>query len=398
MVAFVRRARAVARVATVTGTIADVRPRQPSAVARFFRSLNIWFWAIVGIPTLLAGVYYFAIASDLYLSEAKFIVRGPNKTQSSGAISQMLSGAGSAASDDTHAVKDFILSRDAVLKLDQQDDLRQLFSRPEADFVTRFPGLTVWRKDFEALYKTYDHFVSVEVDTASGVSTLSVKAYRPEDAQRITKALLTYSEQLVNQLNQRARQDSLSTFQHEVELAQQRIAETQTQLTAYRIKEKMLDPKTASTGPLALQGVMEKDLASARGQLAEMLKNAPNNPQIPLIRTRIASLENLISDERAKITGNNNSVAAATTEYERLELQRQLGEKSLASAFTSLEQARLEAQRQQLYLETIALPNLPDYPLYPKRAASFATVVLSCLLAYGIAWLLVASVREHASA
>jgi len=29
---------------------------------------------------------------------------------------------------------------------------------------------------------------------------------------------------------------------------------------------------------------------------------------------------------------------------------------------------------------------------------SFATIVVSCLLLYGIAWLLVAGVREHASA
>ncbi len=75
-----------------------------------------------------------------------------------------------------------------------------------------------------------------------------------------------------------------------------------------------------------------------------------------------------------------------------------LAEKTLMSAFPSLEAARLEAQRQQLYLETIAQPNLADYPLYPKRFASFATVVMTCLLAYGIAWLLVASVREHAAA
>ena len=45
-----------------------------------------------------------------------------------------------------------------------------------------------------------------------------------------------------------------------------------------------------------------------------------------------------------------------------------------------------------------AQPNLADYPLYPKRVNSFATIVVSCLLLYGIAWLLVAGVREHASA
>jgi capsular polysaccharide transport system permease protein len=85
-------------------------------------------------------------------------------------------------------------------------------------------------------------------------------------------------------------------------------------------------------------------------------------------------------------------------DFERLDLQKLLGEKTLASAFTSLEAARLEAQRQQLYLETIARPNLADYPLYPKRFTSFATIAASCLLAYGIAWLLVAGIREHAGA
>src|SRR5204863_434446 len=118
----------------------------------------------------------------------------------------------------------------------------------------------------------------------------------------------------------------------------------------------------------------------------------------PLVKNRIGSLDKLIAEERAKLSGATDSVVSTLSEYERLSLQRELGEKALASAFTSLEAARIEAQRQQLYLETIAQPNLADYPLYPKRIISFVTVVATCLLAYGIAWLLVANVREHASA
>ena len=283
-------------------------------------------------------------------------------------------------------------------RLEQEDNLRGLLSRPEGDFLTRFPGIWFWRNDFEALYRTYDHFVSIEVDGSSGVSTLQVKAYRPEDAQLIASALLKFSEQLVNTLNERARQDSLSTFQREVETHEQKIAKVQSELTVYRIKQKMLDPKTASVGPLELVAQMQGQEANAKAQLAEVLKNSPNSPQIPLIRTRLASLEKLIAEQRAKMTGDSDSVATTVADYERLDLQKLLGEKALASAFASLEAARLEAQRQQLFLEAITQPNLADYPLYPKRLASFATIVASCLLAYGIAWLLVASVREHASA
>jgi capsular polysaccharide transport system permease protein len=160
----------------------------------------------------------------------------------------------------------------------------------------------------------------------------------------------------------------------------------------------MLDPKSASVGPLELLGQMNGQLAAAKARLAEITKDSPHSPQIPLFKTRIASLEKLIADEHGKITGSNDSVATALGEYERLDVQRLLAEKQLASVFTSLEAARLEAQRQQLYLETIAQPNLADYPLYPRRVVTFLTVVVTCLFGYAIAWLLVSGIREHAGA
>ena len=388
------------RVLTLDRTVAvggRTRPRASGLFGQLFRSLNIWLWAIVGLPTLVAGVYYFAIASDLYLSEAKFIVRSPKQVQTStlGALLQT-TGFGRAA-DDTAAVQDFVMSRDAVRKLEHQDDLRAIFGRPEGDFVARFPGV-LRRSDFEALFWRYDYFVSVETDTSTGVTSLRVKAFRPEDARKIASALLTYSEQLINELNERSRRDAIETAQREVDRAQERIARIQSELTAYRVQQKMLDPKTTSAGVLELIGQLNSALANARAQLSELLKASPNSPQIPLVKTRVASLENLIAEERAKLSGENNSVVTTLTEYERLTLERELAEKALASAFTSLEAARLEAQRQQLYLEPIAQPNLPDYPLYPKRVASFTMVLVSCLVAYGVVWLLVVSAREHAAA
>src|SRR5437763_15339868 len=125
MVDFVRRAQAVAREASA---IAGVRPLGAGAIAGFLRSLNIWFWAIVGLPTLIAGVYFFAIASDLYLSEVKFIVRGPSKGPTS-AISAMLSSSGAAGgSEDTHAGRDSITWRDEWRRLVRRSELRALLS------------------------------------------------------------------------------------------------------------------------------------------------------------------------------------------------------------------------------------------------------------------------------
>ena len=367
-------------------------------IARLRELINLWFWAIVGLPTLLAAVYFFGIASDLYLSEVRFIVRAPAKAQLSG-IGALLGASTVPGIEDTYAVADFVTSRDAVEKLEKDVDLRLMLGRPEGDFLSRFPGLLAFgRKDFEALYKAYGRFAWLEIDSQSGIATLDVKAYRAEDAQNIARALITYSEQLVNELNDRARRDALATFQRQVDIAKANIEAVQTKLTTYRIQQSMLDPKSAATGPLELVAKLIGLQTAAQTQLADLAKNSPHSPQIPLIKTRIASLSQAIEDARAKITGANNSVATAQSEYEWLTGELGLDEKILASAVSSLETARLETQRQQLYLETIVQPNLADYPIYPKRLISFVVVTVSCLLAYGIAWLLVASVREHVSA
>jgi capsular polysaccharide transport system permease protein len=394
---YLRRAQTAVRRATAG---VAVRPWGIGSIGRLFGALNIWFWAIVGVPTLVAAVYYFGIASPLYMSEAEFVVRGPGSAKSmmGGGVASLLQSSGMDGQADAMMVQAYMMSRDAVRHLDHHDDLRAILDRPGADFVSRFPGLINWRTDFEALYKAYPRFVSVDFDDSTGVSTLQVKAYRPEDAHKIAQALLAGSERLVNQLNERARQDAVSAFQSEVAATQKRIGQIQAQLTAYRIREQMLDPKSAAEGPLKLLGVLNGQRADAQAQLADALKNSPHSPVIPVLRTRVASLARLIAEERSTITGDTGSVAAAQTGYEQLDVARQLAEKQLASAYKSLEAARLDAQRQQLYLETIAQPNLPDFPLYPKRVVSFSMVLATCLLAYGIAWLLVASVREHAAA
>jgi capsular polysaccharide transport system permease protein len=373
-----------------------VRPISARRLKRLLASLNIWFWAIVGLPTLVAGVYYFAVASDQYMSETKFIVRGVKPTVVS-TIGALLASSGFSRGDkESAAVEDFIMSRDAVRKLERQNDLRGVFGRPEGDFLARFPGILM-RSDFEALYRRYSDFVSIVTSGETGVTTLDVKAFRAQDAQNIARALLDYSEQLINQMNQRARRDALAQARLEVSRITQKLDEIQDQLTAYRIKKDMIDPKSASMSILHLIGQMEAAQANARAQLGEMLKSAPNSPQIPLVKTRIALLDKLLAEQHAKISGANNSVVRTLTTYERLELDKMVAQKGLASAYASLEMARLEAQRQQLYLEPVAQPNLADYPLYPKRLLSFAMVFATCFLVYGLAWLLVASVREHAS-
>jgi capsular polysaccharide transport system permease protein len=84
-----------------------------------------------------------------------------------------------------------------------------------------------------------------------------------------------------------------------------------------------------------------------------------------------------------------------TSEYERLSLEMDFADKQLAAAMASLESARSQALRQQLYLITVAKPSLPDAAVLPRRARSVVTTVILGLVSWGILALLLAGVREH---
>ena len=76
-------------------------------------------------------------------------------------------------------------------------------------------------------------------------------------------------------------------------------------------------------------------------------------------------------------------------------MNNELAEKQLTVAIGSLETAKSEADRQQLYLEVVSQPSQPDMPELPRRLYSIMATFIIGFMIYGILSLMVASVREH---
>jgi capsular polysaccharide transport system permease protein len=357
---------------------------------------RLWFLIIVVVPSLLGTVYFGFIAADIYVSEPQFVVRSANQNRMS-AFGTMLQEAGLTQShEDTLSVHAFITSRDAAQRLSQERDLRAILSRPEGDFLNRFPGPLGGESD-EQLYQKYLDFVSVEFDPKTNISKLTVKGFRPEDAQAIATSLLSYGEDIINRMNERARQDAVSVAEREVDESERRVAAAQLRMTEYRVRENILDPEKQSTAGLKLVSELSGQLAATETQLAELAQSAPTSPQIPHLRDRVSAMQQQIAIESAKLTGAaGDTIVSKISGYEQLLLEQEFATKALASAIASLESARLEAQRQQLYLERVVSPHLADYAIYPLRLRNILTLVLCALLVYGITWLVSAGIREHA--
>ena len=55
----------------------------------------------------------------------------------------------------------------------------------------------------------------------------------------------------------------------------------------------------------------------------------------------------------------------------------------------------MTAQKQELYLETISRPNLPDAPQLPHRFEDILATLLISFIVWGILTILIAGVKEH---
>lgn len=372
----------------------------PSRVRAWVPRVPWIFMGIVVLPTLISAIYFLFIAAPLYVSEAHFVVRSRSEGGPA-ALGSMLQSVGQSFgvsfgenATDAFEVHSYLVSRNAVDDMERVRALRALLSRPEADFWERFPR-PFESHSSESLYKAYRRFVTVGYDSQTGISTLRVQAFRAADAQNLANSLLDGGEALVNRLNERAMADAVAQAQRQVIEAEASGTEAQAQLTAFRDRERLIDPERSSLAGLEIVGKLEGQLATMRAERASLAASAPESPQIPVLDRQIAAFDNQMETERSRNAGEADSLAPKVGEYEKLTLQRDLAVKTLESAVASLESARVEARRKQLYLDRVVSPNLPDRAIRPKRLYDIFIVFAATLVGYGILSLTIAGLREH---
>jgi len=371
-------------------------PLQRSAIAYWLKKRR-WFLLMVALPTFLAALYYGLIASDVYVSESRFVIKSPDQKRSQiSTLANLIQTTGmSGGLEQTSEVLTYVRSRDALLALEKNINIRDRFSMPQTDFLSRFP-LPFGSDSFENLFKYYGKHVDARIDTETGSAIIQVEAFTPQDAYIINRQLLNLSEALVNRLNSRAQSKGIIEAQKQVELATKRAKNARVALAQYRNAQALIDPGKQAGGVLEIANTMIGERAALQAQLDLMQRLTPNNPSIPALRSRINAISVQITSQDNRVVGSGNGIASKMGGYENLLVEQEFATQSLNASNAALVQARAEAQRQQFYLERVVDPNTPDTPLLPKRFLNVLVVFAASLCLYFIAWMFMIGVLEHA--
>ena len=353
------------------------------------------FLIVCGTPTLVAAIYYGLFASDVYVSESRFAIRSSGSGASATGLAAILSSPiVSSGSQDSLVVTDYVKSHDMLNKVQSELDVRAHYSDKKHDLLSRLEQ----EASSEDLLEYFDRRIELIRDSSSDVITLKVHAYSPEFAQSLAKVIIEQSEDLVNRMSIRMEQDALSVARNEVERLAGKLKHASDQLTLFRNENQSLNPAAESSTMVELVANIEGQLLETRTELSEKLAfMREGSSEIVSLRNRIKVLSRQLSLEKGRISGKTGGteLSGLIDSYQPLVLDQEIAQQQYTSALTSMELARLEAQRKKQYLVPFILPSLPDDALEPRRFMSVVTVFIAALIIYLIGGLFWSALRDH---
>ncbi|MCB4769818.1 hypothetical protein LGR54_14460 [Ancylobacter sp. Lp-2] len=347
------------------------------------------FLLCVVAPSVLLIFYFAFIASDQFASEARFAVRAGDTTSIDTVTA--LTGLPSVTQyQDTTIVIEYLKSRAIVEALEQKIQLSKMFDRPGIDWFSRLGSSA----SIEDVVSYWRRRITTSIEMPSGIITLRVNAFSPEDAVTINKAVVELSEQLVNGLGERARRDLITSSEQEVARAEARLRDARAALKDWRNDVGMLDPTSAAEGIQRLIATLKTEQLRLRQEISTGSKTLNSAaPQLQVLKWREEATQEQIDILERQLTSpagqGHASISNVISRFEEIELNRTLAESLYTLASSNFERARINSERQQLYLNTFVQPNLPDEPSGPKRLRDvlLGMLVLLCLWGGGTALL-----------
>lgn len=349
------------------------------------------------LPALLAGIYFYTIATPIYSAHTEFVIQ-QSEAPSAAGLGGLLSKTPMATAQDSIAVQGYLQSQVAMQRLEADNGFRQHFSNPSIDPIQRLaPDASE-----TAAYKLYRKIVRISYDPTEGVVKMDVKAADPQVAVAFSSALIGYAEEQVDQMTQRVREDQMKGARESYEDAETKYQEANLKVVMLQEKFKVLSSE-AEIGLITGQlGQLETQLTQEQLSLAQMEANEnPNLARMDPIKRRIVALNAQITLLRSKLTEDSKdglSLAKVQSDLLVAQSDAQTRQLLLAQSLQAMETARVEANRQTRYLSVAVAPVAPDEAAYPRAFENTLVVLLIFAGIYLMVTMTVAILREQVSA
>lgn len=358
----------------------------------------ISFVVAVVLPAFICLLYLIFVAAPQFVSESRLVVRGSLEKVGLESIGQAATLSALNNSQEAHVITDYIRSARIVADLSQEFDLRQIFAGSLLDVVWHLPG----DASQDRLVRYWQRMASAEVDSTTGIVTIRIHAFRPEDAQALNRAVIKLSEALVSGFSQRMRAQRLEDAQADSQAAQADVNTLLSTLETARRREGTLDPQLTAESLAKLVAKLRDEratlVASREAAAARLSQGAPTlaltDERIKALDLQIETVLGMATEAKTQ-PGASNDLLSAGSLFDILQIRRELLSSRVARAETALAQARQETIRQQVFVEVFMQPTLGETNDHPKPLQMTLLVLLGLGAIWAIAALYIESILER---
>lgn len=349
------------------------------------------FSFVVLVPFLLISLYYGAIASKRYVSEAKLTIRQNGASQETGSIVNMLRGGGSSREDNQH-LREYVLSLDMLEYLEKAVGLRQAYQQ-QGDYLSR---LWPWASQEEVL-NYYRKRVQLVYDDTIGILTLRTQGFDPVFARRLNAAILHQCEKFINDTSHHIAEEQLRFISGELSRAGEDLQNARQKLLLFQNRHNLLDPVEKAKALSAFVQQIETDLGRQQAELKNLLSFLSDEaPQVIALRSRILAQNQQLQEEKLKLSGGNaNKLNAVSNQFQLLQFQVEFAQDKYKAALSAYEKTRIDTSRKVKNLVIVSSPHVQEEAEYPRRLYIIITSLIALSALYGLFRLLIATIEDH---
>ncbi|MEO9684634.1 MAG: capsule biosynthesis protein [Tateyamaria sp.] len=334
----------------------------------------------VMLPTLLAGYYFYAIATPMYATKSEFLIIQNEGSGGAGPLGGLLP-TQFATNSDSIAVQGFLQSKDAMLRLDRDVGFKSHFTQDWIDPIQRLSD----DPTNEEAYKIYKKNVKIGYDPTEGMIRMEVAAADPAISADFSRQLIKYAEERVNNLSAQKRGDQMRDAQDGFDRAEADRRAAQEAMVRLQIDGAILDPASVIASYRTQISALETQIIEKEIELGSLLNNArPNQSRVDGVQGSLGVLKTqlgLLNDKMTDVSQGENSLAELAARLQIAQADLAARDLMMQSALQQMEQARVEASRQVRYLTVAVDPIASEEASYPR---SFENTILAFIVFAGI--------------
>ncbi|RMA93331.1 GumC family protein [Hydrogenothermus marinus] len=338
--------------------------------------------------TILTGIFSF-IMTPIYRSESAIM---PISSESSplGNLAGLaaMAGVSVGGGEDSAKIVAILNSRDIKERVIKKLNLIPVLLEDE---------IPEDRNPMNVAVETLDDMVSISEDKKTGVININVDYKDPKLAQKIANTYIDELHKIMNEKNLTVAKFNRIELEKQLKDQEEKLKKLENKLAEFQKKTKILSPEDQLSGVMDLYS----NLISQKMKLLVQLRSlesafSANNPRIKTLKSQIKAVDKEIKNIEEKTNiGALPSLSQAPekmVEYSNIMRDLKVAQTVYETLVKMYEQAKLQEAKENIYVEIIDPPSLPDKPVKPKKklmvaVAGITSLILGIFLAFFLEWL-----------